>query len=106
MTNNTSTDKATPLPWRVESYSFGIDIVDSGGVILFEIEGNTESNKALAALIVRAVNLLEAHETVVESAENLSAINPHNDRLGRYEEAAEKLDTALANLAKLKKEME
>lgn len=98
MKKPTPTDAATP--WIAGD----VAIWDSRGILVleyptFKSAERLKQTEANAALIVRAVNLLEAHEAVTKIA-------LHFSKSGYKCEDGDELEVALARLVKLKEEME
>lgn len=95
------TDAATPRPWKF-SEEKEPHVRSSTGLSTVAIMNTsaTKEAKANAALIVRAVNLLAAHEAVAEAAQTLVVARYDGD----IENAKHIAKNALAALSKLKEE--
>lgn len=99
-TPDTKTDAATPRPWKLNQHLCVWACCDDS--LVARIAGPNDDDKesqANAALIVRAVNLLEAHEAVVRLAKWISE-SPKLDEA--FPATSIDLKQALAHLAKLK----
>lgn len=115
MNKPTSTDAATPRRLHFITGKIGepINIWNERETVLFAQVRPTSDLKTdveRAALIVRAVNLLQAHKAVAEAAEfaetALSAVMASQSHLppAQRNQGLERLRKALAHLAKLEEE--
>lgn len=109
---NTNESKATPRPWKVSASTRQPIIID-GSKTIAVIANSSVSNlvtnqeaESNAALIVRAVNLLEAHEAVAAAANVFCDAASKKDDSDFSEKdfsnAGKILTIKLAALAKLK----
>jgi len=102
MTKPTPTDAATPRQWKQN----GDSVVTADFQLVSRCAGDTDQEvKANAALIVRAVNLLEAHEAVAEQARVMELLTECSCSWNEQSGCAHcKLSLAIQKLDELKQE--